>query len=42
MDVWRHLLRSMKIEQQAIHDDQTSHDDEASSKRSIFIRMNMN
>ena len=38
MDVWRHLRHSMKIEWQALHDDRTSRDDAASSRRSIYNR----
>ena len=39
MDAWRDLKCSMKIEQHALHDDSTSHEHVASSKRSILNQM---
>ena len=40
MDAWRHLRRPMKVERQALHDDQTSRDDAVSSGGFISNRTN--
>ena len=39
MDAWRHFKHLIKIEQQTLHDDQTSCNDVASSDRSILNQM---
>ena len=41
MNVWRHLKHSMKIERKMLHDNQTSRDDMASSRRFISNKANM-